>query len=105
MHDHSSYYFHAILHTQESLRQMATQHNSAAVKRPVIKVQLLTILIINLALMNDLSVDTTVRIEAPTEAEMEEREGLAFWNVWIPKSGGVQGEGVHWRREYIIKEG
>ena len=55
--------------------------------------------------MNDLSVDTTVRIEAPTEAEMEEREGLAFWNESIPKSGDVQGEGVHWRRVDIIRQG
>ena len=63
------------------------------------------ILIINLALMKDLFVDTTVRIEAPTEAEMEEREELAFWNGVIPKSGGVQGEGVHWRRVGIISQG
>ena len=84
---------------------MATQHNSAAVKRPVIKVQLLTILIDNLALMNDLSVDTTVRIEAPTEAEMEEREELAFCNASISESGSVQEEGVHWRRGGIIRQG
>ena len=36
---------------------------------------------------------------------MEEREGLVFWNDWIPKSGGVQGEDVHWRRECIISQG
>ena len=36
---------------------------------------------------------------------MEEREGLAFWNVWIPKRGSVQGEGVHWRRDCIIRQG
>ena len=50
-----------------------------------------------------LFVDTTVRIEAPTEAEMEEREELAFRNVVIPENGGVQGEGVHWRRVGIIR--
>ena len=47
--------------------------------------------------------DTTVRIEVPSGTEMEEREGLAFCNVGIPKSGGVQGEGVYWRRECIIR--
>ena len=51
------------------------------------------------------SIDTTVRGEAPTEAEMEEREELAFWNVWIPNSGGVQREGVYWRRMGITKQG
>ena len=29
-------------------------------------------------------IDTIVRIEAPTEAEMEERKELAFCNVGIP---------------------
>ena len=33
--------------------------------------------------------DTTVRVEPPTEAEVEEREGVAFWNIWIPKGGGI----------------
>ena len=36
---------------------------------------------------------------------MEEREGLTFWNVGMPKCGGVQGEGVHWRKGGIIKQG
>ena len=49
--------------------------------------------------------DTTVRIEVPSGTEMEEREGLAFWNVVLPKSGGVQGEGVYWRRVGIISQG
>ena len=53
----------------------------------------------------NLFTDTTVGIEAPTEVEMEEREGLAFWNAELPKNGGVQGEGVHWRRESIIRQG
>ena len=33
--------------------------------------------------------DTPVRIEVPSGTEMEEREGLTFWNAGIPKSGGV----------------
>ena len=36
---------------------------------------------------------------------MEERKGLAFSNVALPKCGGVQGEGVHWRRVCIIRQG
>ena len=50
-------------------------------------------------------IDATVRVESPTEAEVEEREELAFWNVGIPKSGGVQGEDLHWRRGCIITQG
>ena len=48
-------------------------------------------------------IDATVRVESPTEAEVEEREGLAFWNVAIPKSDDLQGEGAHWRRVCIIR--
>ena len=61
---------------QESL--MAALH-SAAAKRPTIKVNKLIITNV-ITLINCLSTDTTVRIEASTEAEMEEREGhrLAF---------------------------
>ena len=53
---------------------------------------------------NNYSINDCIFID-PTEAEMEEREGLAFWNLGIPKSGGIQGEGVHWRRDYIIRQG
>ena len=49
--------------------------------------------------------DTTVRVESPTEAEVEEKEGLAIWNVVIPKIGDIQGESVHWRRGSIIRQG
>ena len=49
-----------------------------------------------------LILDATVRVASPTEAEVEEKEGLPFWNVGISKSGGVQGEGIHWRRVCII---
>ena len=49
--------------------------------------------------------DTTVRVKSPTEAEVEERERFTFWNVAIPKSGGIQGAGVHWRRVCIIRQG
>ena len=37
-----------------------------------------------------LFIDTTVRIDSPTDAEVEERNVSAFSNVYIPKSGGVQ---------------
>ena len=52
-----------------------------------------------------LSADIISRTEASFEAEMEEREGYAFWDVWISKCGDVQGDGVHWRRGDIFKQG
>ena len=67
------------------------------------KVKIFKIMILFYSLI--LFTDTTVRVESPAEAEVEEREGLAFCNVAIPKSGGIQGEGVHWRRDDIIKKG
>ena len=47
--------------------------------------------------------DTTVRTEATSEVEMEERQGPAFWNMGLGTSGCVEGEGVHWRRICIIR--
>ena len=66
------------------------------------KVKVFKIMILFYFLILLLFTDTT---ESPAEAEVEEREGLTFCNVAIPKSGGVQGEGVHWRRDDIIKKG
>ena len=43
----------------------------------------------------NLFADNIVRIETPSEAEMEEREEHAFWNVEISTSGSVQREGVY----------
>ena len=43
--------------------------------------------------------------DASFEAEMEEREGHAHWDVWIPKCGDVQGEGVRWRRDDKVRQG
>ena len=38
----------------------------------------------------NLFTDTAVRTEISSESEMEEREGLAFWNAFLPTSGSVQ---------------
>ena len=50
-----------------------------------------------------LSADIIGRTKASFEAEMEEREGYAYWDVWIPKGGDIQGEDVHWRGDGIYE--
>ena len=49
-------------------------------------------------------IDTTFGTKAPSKTEMEKGE-ITLWNGKIPKYGCVKGEGVHWRRECIIRQG
>ena len=83
-----------------------TAHSGAEqLLRTTAKVEMdfMTFIIASVLLLKILLTDTTVRVKAPTEAEVEERENLSFWNGYIPKSSGIQGEGVHWRRVCIIR--
>ena len=52
-----------------------------------------------------MTADIAVRTEGPSEAEMEERQGLAICNVGLSSSGGLQRKGIHWRRGITISQG
>ena len=47
--------------------------------------------------------DTTIKTEATSKVEMEERQGPAISNIQLGISGCDEGEGVHWRRRCIIR--